>query len=220
MSEGDSPTAQCRQNYMVAFLIMIVILFVFYHWYWKTRNMVVIELEGFKYHVHGDYDDCYQAAVILHRCNKFIMQFLRYLRRKYTIHEPGRPKESAARILLNYNPERLIESIADGSDTAYTINKGERMHMCVRSAKDDSLHSLEICKFIILHELAHIGNKKWGHKVDYWETFKWVLHEAYNSGMFEPVDYSLHPVVWCGMKINYNPYFDHKIKEIWETPGM
>ena len=208
------------ERQFVVFLLIVIVLILFYTQYWVNRDMVIIELEGYKYKVHGKYEDCYQAAVMLHRCNKFIMRFLRHLNRKYTIHEPGRPKESAGRILLNYNPERLIESVANGEDTAYTINKGERMHMCVRSAKDGSLHDIEICKFIILHELAHIGNKKWGHGVDYWETFKWVLHEAYISGLFQPVDYSLYPIVWCSMKVNYNPYYDNKVKNIWETMNV
>lgn len=206
------------QQWLTAFLIIAIVLFLFYTQYWRTRDMVIIELDGYKYKVHGKYDDCYQAAVMLHRCNQFIMRFLRHLNRKYSIHEPGRPKESARRILLNYNPERLIESVASGNDTAYTINKGERMHMCVRSAKDGRLHDIEICKFIILHELSHIGNERWGHGPDYWETFKWVLHEAYTSGLFKPVDYSLYPVVWCSMKVDYNPYFDTKVKQIWEMP--
>lgn len=177
--------------------------------------MVTIELEGYEYRVYGNYDDCYQAAVMLHRCNKFLMEYLRHLRRKYSIHEPSRTKESAARILLNYNPERLIESVANGKDTAYTINKGERMHMCVRSAEDGSLQDINICKFIILHELAHIGNEKWGHGEDYWETFKWVLHEAYTAGIFEPVNYKIYPQRWCSLNVNYNPYFDPRVKQIW-----
>ena len=29
--------------------------------------MVIVELDGYKYKVHGKYDDCYQAAAMLHR---------------------------------------------------------------------------------------------------------------------------------------------------------
>jgi hypothetical protein len=198
----------------MAFVIVIA-LFLIYEFYWKERNMVVVELEGYSYKVYGNYDDCYHAAVILHRCNKFLMEFMRHLRRKYTIHEAGRARESAARILLNYNPERLIESVASGKDTAYTINKGERMHMCVRSADDGSLHDLELCKFVMLHELAHIANEKWGHGPDYWETFKWVLHVAYTSGIYTPVDYKRAPQRWCSLNVNYNPYFDPSVREIY-----
>lgn len=178
--------------------------------------MVTVSIEGYEYRVHGNYDDCYEAAVILHKCNTFLMEFLRHLRRKYTKHEAGRPRESALRILRNYNPERLIESIADGKNTAYTINKGERMHMCVRNAENGGLHELEVCKFIVLHELAHIGNKLWGHNPDYWETFKWVLHESRNSGIYEPINFARNPTTWCSMKINYNPYFDPNVASIWE----
>jgi len=211
---GDSDNAKNTTN-MLPVLCIILLLLLFYHYYWKERDMVVINIEGYEYRVHGKYDDCYQAAVMLHRCNAFTMQFLRHIRRKYTIHEPGRCRDTAERILRNYNPERLIESVANGSDTAYTVNKGERMYMCVRSADDDSIHDIELCKFVILHELAHIGNEKWGHRADYWETFKWVLHEADVSGLFEPVNYALKPRMWCSMKINYNPYFDPKVKKIW-----
>ena len=34
------------------------------------------------------------------------------------------------------------------------------------------------------------------------------LGEAKESGIHEPKNYALAPTMYCGLKIDYNPYFD------------
>jgi hypothetical protein len=71
--------------------------------------------------------------------------------------------------------------------------------------------------FVVIHELAHIANERWGHSSEsqFWEIFKFLLHEAKLCGMHTPVDYSKYPVMYCGLNVNYNPYFDDNVKKMW-----
>ena len=62
--------------------------------------------------------------------------------------------------------------------------------------------------FVALHELSHIACDEVGHTEKYWQIFKEILEYAVDLGIYEPVDYKKHPVVYCSMEITDNPYFD------------
>ena len=47
-----------------------------------------------------------------------------------------------------------------------------------------------------------------GHKQDFWNNFKFVLQNAKDAHIYEPVDYKKKPQDYCGMTISDNPYFD------------
>ncbi len=62
--------------------------------------------------------------------------------------------------------------------------------------------------FVALHELSHVCTESIGHKQDFWQNFKWILQNAKEGGIYDPVDYKKSPQEYCGMKINDNPYYD------------
>ena len=43
--------------------------------------------------------------------------------------------------------------------------------------------------FVTLHELSHIATKTIGHKSEFWENFKFLLQQAKEAGIHNPVDY-------------------------------
>jgi hypothetical protein len=47
----------------------------------------------------------------------------------------------------------------------------------------------------------------WGHEKDFWVAFKYLLEEAKDAGIYVPIDYTNHPVDYCGLVIKDNPYF-------------
>lgn len=122
------------------------------------------------------------------------------------------------RLLSGYDLENIMENDPKASgDNTYTVDKGARMVVCLRDRKTFKLHDKRIVMFVVLHELAHIANERWGHTSEsqFWEIFKFLLHEAKLCGMHEPVDYSKQPVMYCGLNVNYNPYFDDNVKKMW-----
>lgn len=122
------------------------------------------------------------------------------------------------RVLAGYDLENIMENDPTASgDNTYTVDKGAKMLVCLRSRETFLLHDLHTVMFVVLHELAHISNEKWGHSSEsqFWEIFKFLLHEAKECGMHEPVDYEKHPIRYCGLDVNYNPYFDDSVKKLW-----
>ena len=122
------------------------------------------------------------------------------------------------RVLAGYDLENIMENDPTASgDNTYTVDKGAKMLVCLRSRETFLLHDLHTVMFVVLHELAHIANEKWGHSSEsqFWEIFKFLLHEAKECGMHEPVDYEKRPIRYCGLDVNYNPYFDDSVKKLW-----
>ena len=61
---------------------------------------------------------------------------------------------------------------------------------------------------VALQEMSNICNTSIGHTKEFWDNFKFLLEEAKDAGLHEPVDYSKKPVEYCSMKITDNPYYE------------
>lgn len=107
----------------------------------------------------------------------------------------------------NFNGNNFRESTEkSGSNTSYSINKGEKIVLCLRSRDvEEKLSDLNTIMFVSLHEFSHIATTSIGHTPEFWENFKWILQEAINIGIYKEVDYKLKPQDYCGMKITGSP---------------
>jgi hypothetical protein len=194
-----------------------------------------VSADGRTWNVVGEYNNSPQAAELLSRTNSQMIEFLRYLKKKYHIDEtedyihshmdthnailnaPNDTYNIVDALLNNYNPDVFFENHPRSPDTSYTINKGQAMYICLRR-KDNPMQLVDpnILMFVMLHEMAHIANYRgWGHEADFWEVFKFILHEAYQAGLYTPVDYSKYPINYCGLNVTYSPYFNPDITSLW-----
>jgi hypothetical protein len=46
-----------------------------------------------------------------------------------------------------------------------------------------------------------------GHKRDFWDNFKFMLEQANEIGVYQPVNYAQKPREYCGMTIDNNPFY-------------
>ena len=134
------------------------------------------------------------------------------MRNKYIIQKKGQINEIefVTRMLNNYNPDNILENDPlPGEDTSYVVNKGDEFGICLRNKSDDpgKIHDIDIIKFVVLHELTHLGNKSYGHEYDFWAFFKFVLVNAKEANLYNPVNYKFMPVNYCGLEITFSPYF-------------
>lgn len=113
----------------------------------------------------------------------------------------------ASRMRDRYDCSGLRENHPKSAQqTSYTRDKGRVVALCLRTP--DGYVEPGILKFVNLHEMSHIGTDEWGHTEAFWNNFKFMLHEASEFGMYRPVDYSVAPVVYCGLTVDYNPMYD------------
>jgi len=114
------------------------------------------------------------------------------------------------RLVAGYNPQKIMETLPTSEYTAYSENKGEKIAFCLNKKRkgEDQLIDEDTLTFVSIHELSHVATKSIGHKTEFWDNFKFLLENAKESGIHNPVDYKKEPVEYCGMDIHDNPYYD------------
>ena len=115
------------------------------------------------------------------------------------------------RLKTGFNPQRVVETLPTSEFTAYSENKGEKLAFCLNPKKNENIDDLideHTLMFVAIHELSHVGTKSIGHKTDFWENFKFLLTEAKEAGIHDPIDYKKKPTEYCSMPIKDNPFYD------------
>lgn len=113
-------------------------------------------------------------------------------------------------ILKNFdaNPDRFTESTPDASYTSYSVNKGEKIFMCLRQRDEkENLVDDNILIFVALHEMSHIGTSSIGHTKEFWNHFAWLLQRAEAIDIYKYQDFAAHPVEYCGVHITDSPKY-------------
>jgi len=113
------------------------------------------------------------------------------------------------RLVKGFNPKKISETLPTSELTAYSENKGEKIAFCLNTTKQgNKLIDINTLTFVALHELSHIMTESIGHKQDFWQNFKFLLTNAKEANIYQPIDYKNNPQQYCGMTINDNPYYD------------
>ena len=123
---------------------------------------------------------------------------------------PDKPQVKRLLQRFEANPERLLESTPDAEHTSYSVNKGEKVHLCLRQRQgaDESLVNENIMVFVSLHEMAHMITDSIGHEPEFWNNFGWLLREAEKINVYQYQDFKAHPVRYCGTNITDSPRYD------------
>ncbi len=208
-----------RESVLYPVLVILALLYVYFMPDYRT-----IVIDGRKWNVIADYDNAPEAAALLAAVHRDMLAFMKYLIAKYRITQIPAVEPAdmdlftiVSTLVKNYNPDEFYENDPRfSSETSYTKGKGASMYICLRHRADPKqLVDRSMLFFVILHEMAHIGNYNgWAHKPRFWEVFKFLLTEAKNSGIYVPVNYAKAPGTYCGLEVGYNPLFDPSIKNM------
>ena len=110
------------------------------------------------------------------------------------------------------SPERFLEATPDAEHTSYSVNKGEKIHLCLRQrqGQNETLMEENVMVFVALHEMAHVVTPSLGHDPEFWNNFGWLLKQAEANGIYHYQDFKSQPVAYCGMHITDAPAYDPK----------
>jgi hypothetical protein len=191
-------------------------------------------MEGFQniqagnnsYKVHEDLENPRQAAQIMDRLNTTAHTLIDHLVQKYNDPinmEKVKPvyqqivKKGIEALKKNFRTANLEENLPSrsGGDTSYVIDKGDVFAMCLRDPKnnnklDDKYNNLT---FVLIHEMAHLAHSGWGHPVEFWEIFRFLLKEAVAIDMYQSVNYKQTGSPYCGIVVSYSPLYDTTLKD-------
>src|SRR6185437_4086679 len=123
-------------------------------------------------------------------------------------------QERVNQLLTHYNANKIYEisPLNSSGVTSYTQDK-ETLILCLRkkeknTAGENELHDINTIMFVDIHELSHMMNNLWGHKMNFWVLFEFMLMNAVECGIYKHVDYSKQNILYCGLLLTYNPLFD------------
>lgn len=120
----------------------------------------------------------------------------------------GIPSRAAAnRLHTRFRNTKLREMGIFDSSTAYTLDKGKEIRMCMRDPKTGEPESEQTMTFVALHELAHVMAVEWGHQEEWAKCFKLICEVAVELGIYSPENFSQQPKSYCGTRITSSPLF-------------
>ena len=187
------------------YLLLACIAFVLAIFYLNSDTFhlkcIVAHKDGNKYCVR-DSDRLQESVELLAEATDRMKQTVAHLKEKF----PTDPR--VILLVKNFNPNRIVETLPTSEYTAYSEDKGQKLAFCLRKYKNDmKLIDLNTLIFVALHELTHLMTSSIGHKKDFWDNFKFMLEEANEIGVYQPVNYGQKPQEYCGMTIDNNPFF-------------
>ena len=188
--------------YILVAFILLFCLRIYYESDAYNLKCIIASADGNRYCVR-EREKLGSAANLLAKVTQKMKDMVVYMKEKH-------PTDSrTVRLVEGFNPKKISETLPTSELTAYSENKGEKIAFCLNKEKTgDQLIDLNTLTFVALHELSHIMTESIGHKQEFWQNFKFLLENAKEAGIYNPVDYKKKPKQYCSMEINDNPYFD------------
>ena len=189
--------------YIMVGFVLLVCLKMYYESETHNLKCIISDVDGERYCVR-ERAKLELAADLLANVTQQCKELVIYCGKKHP------DNEEVQRLLQKFNPKKITETLPTSEYTAYSENKGEKIAFCLEKKKGQSkLIDLNTLTFVAIHELAHVMTKSEGHKQEFWQNFKFLLENAKDAGIYEPVDYKNEPQDYCGMKITDNPLYDY-----------
>ena len=181
-------------------LVVVIVGYVAHYVIQKLNKTTVRSLTDNREYEVRDLPDSVDAANMLadisDRLTKLVEHFVKN----------DHDRDGVRQLKRNFNSRNIIENSPGGQYTAYSVNKGEQLALCLRDAKDDTFIELNLVIFVAIHEIAHVMTDEVGHTPKFWDNMKYLLEEGYKINIYVPEDYSKTPKTYCGLEINSSPY--------------
>jgi len=185
----------------VIFCIILFIVLYFSITYYNNRNHTYVKADdGNEYRVQIA-EDNKESANLLSDAITRVKTLLEHLKKSES--QDIRTKT----LLSRFNPDNITENDPQEMEsgvTSYTVNKGEKIVVCLRQ-RNNNFVEINTLMYVIIHELAHICDlTSEQHDEKFWNNFEWLLEHAVNIGIYNYVDYSKDQEPYCGMNITSN----------------
>ena len=182
----------------ITFLLLLILV----NYYVKNKNLIILTgSDNRKYRLLDlpGKEKCLEMLVIL---NNNVIKLIDLLKKN------TQEKEGIQKLVEKYNPDKLSENLENRSLTAYSLNKGEEICLCLREPKDENkiITDVNTVMFVLLHELAHLMTTDIGHTDNFWKNMAFILEKGNECNVYKLINYSESPVMYCGVNVNQTPY--------------
>jgi hypothetical protein len=162
------------------------------------NGLIKVTINGNTYKVRED--NKLESAKKLDKLNQKITILIKHLNKVD-------PEYYGVKRLKNRYKQSILSELHKGSsNTSYSVNKGEKLVVCMRSKDDNTFHEDNTIFFVVLHELAHIMTKSIGHNEEFWNNFRYLLKHCIEIKLYNYQDFNNKPEDYCGIQITDTPY--------------
>jgi predicted metal-dependent hydrolase len=189
-----------KEIILTLILIFLILYFVYINLY--TDDNLVYERATFD---NGHYwvrnmSDKSQAANTLAVIKSNMNKLIDYLQKN--INQFPEKMSCIKELVKRTRKIYIMETPKDEKFTSYTINKGEKIVLCLRSKFLNNIHDMNTIMYVVIHELAHVACPEYGHTPLFKKIFIFLLKQSEKINIYKSIDYRINPQDYCGMTIN------------------
>ena len=186
-------------NENIFIIIFIIILIIFYFINYSNTRFIRSQLDNNIYQIQ-DNDNYMISLKYLSLLKNNCIKLVNNLDIKNVLYE--KYKKRFIRLKNKINNIPFQENDINEDSTSYTINKGDKIVLCLRSKKSNNHHDLNMIMYILIHELAHIICHEIGHSKLFYKINKFLLQEAIKLNIYKNINYKEYPREYCGIELN------------------
>lgn len=195
---------------IIVFLLIVFIFSSLFYQFYKIDKEITLEIstvdgkEYFVLRIHDSQKAADQLATINQKLKLLFAQCSKQTDKQKDI----------KRMIDKYNFDEFSELNPDSKYTAYSLNKGERIKLCLRDKHMNLIDDMNTSIYIMCHELSHLMTEQEQHPPIFWDNMVYILKQAEKCGIYKPVDYQTYPVQYGHNYIHKNPLFTENEKDI------
>ena len=156
-------------------------------------DRVLVEAYDGRHYLVRDIPQKAETANMMAKMNEKVNILFKNLR------EGNEKAVMVARLTSRFRPEVLSEGRLEKKLTSYTVNKGEKLVMCMRKRDGtDALFPENVLFSVLLHELAHIASLSEGHGKEFQENLAFLTGKAQKLGLQRKEQVNLD---YCGIPL-------------------
>jgi hypothetical protein len=197
-------------KHIYVFVLLVFMFSSLFHQYYKLDKEITLltsNIDGKEYFVLRK-NDSQKSVDQLGIINKNIKQLFNNCSKDES------KKKDIQRMIYKYTPDDLSELSPNSKYTAYSLNKGEKLKICLRDKNMKLINDMNTTMYIMCHELSHLMTKEEQHPPIFWDNMVYLLKKATNCGIYKPIDYLKNPVKYGDNLINHNPLFTENETDI------
>lgn len=184
-------------NYQIIIFLFFIIIF----YSQKNKQIYIKSTLDNNYYLVNNYSNKNKIAYTL----SFLRSKMIFLTENILINQENKIYiENLKRSIYNTQFVQNINKFPQKNVTSYSVNKGEKIVLCIYDYKNNYIYDLNTLLYVCIHELAHIANPTFGHDESFYFIFNHLLNEAIRLKIYNFYNFEKIPVKYCGIIIKTN----------------
>ena len=192
---------------MLIVILIISIILYFLHKYYSELNLIIEEIvinNNKKKYLVKNTGDKHKAAQTLYQIEMILNKLVDMLINNEEKLKYDDMFQYVKKLKNKLSNIQIQENTGNNNYTSYSINKGEKLILCIRSKHTDKIHNINDLVYVAIHELAHMACPEYHHTDLFYKINKYLLLKAIEYNLYIYENYNDNNVEYCGIDLNNN----------------